>query len=488
MLGLLSGCTAGVIGGHDSGHPDPTADSGTPSTDAGVLVTDAGQPTIDAGTSDAGARVDAGIPTEVMPPPLPCTKTVGTGSGQVDIQQAALSLVDDDVVCVRGGTYESINIANITASVGHRITIQNDGVVTFGGTSGGNALTRVTITGTGTGATPTANGFQFKNIAYRALQIDGTVHSLTLQYLDFENVADYTIYFGGDAQVFDGTDATALSELKVLHCRAKNFGGAFLQLTGGATGSTLTGIATGTEVAWNTLTDTPSSNYPVYLGNAFGVNVHHNVFSGLSLQLAQHNGMVFLNGDGQVHHNFFRNYLGEGIRLWPYSWGQVGRIDVFGNVFLESMKYSPVEVQAFTADVTRNAHTHFTNVRIFNNTAGNINLQTLLPNNYTMWVAGLVDTYDFEGGTVEITNNLVFNVQMQKDNNPIVNLEGGGVPTSSHNLYFATSAQAGLVDEVSVRLATGSAAIGAGVAVSGLGLDFYGAPYPSPPDVGAVAY
>jgi hypothetical protein len=360
--------------------------------------------------------------------------------------------------------------------------------VTFSDTSSGNDLTRVTITGTGNGATATANGFQFKNIAYRALQIDGSVHSLTLQYLDFENIGDYTIYFGGDGQVFDGTDATALSELKVLHCRGKNFGGAFLQMNGGPTGSNLTSIATGTEVAWNTLTDTPSSNYPVYLGHAFGANVHHNFFSGLSLQLAQHNGMVFLNGDGQVHHNFFRNYLGEGIRLWPYSWGQVGRIDVFDNIFLESMKYSPIEVQAFTADVTRNSHTHFTNVRIFNNTAGNINLQTMLPNNYTTWVAGIVDTYDFEGGTVEITNNLAFNIQMQKDNNPIVNVEGGGVATLSHNLYFANGAAAGLSDEVNVRLTAGSPAIGAGVAVSGLGLDFYGATRGSPPDVGAVAH
>ena len=423
-----------------------------------------------------------------MPQPLPCTKTVGTGSGQVDVQQAALSLVDDDVVCIRGGSYDSITLANITASPGHLITVQNDGVVTFSGTSTGSNLTRVKLTGTGTGASATANGFQFRNITYRALQIDGAVHELTLQYLDFENIGDYTVIFTGDGQVYDGTDATALSGLRVLHNRASNFGGVFLQLPGTSSGADLTSVATHPEVAYNDLRDTPGCNYAVYLATSFGANVHHNHASGIALQLAQHNGVVFLNGDGQVHHNYFRNYLGEGVRLWPFSWGSSATIDVFANVFLESMKYSPIEVQAFTGDVTRNAHTTFSNVRIFNNTAGHINLQTMLPNNYTTWVAGLVDTYDFGGGTVELTNNLAFDVRMQKDNDPIVNVEGSGVATRSHNLYFADATAAGLVDDLSVRLAPGSPAIATGVVGPGLTTDVYGVPFASPPDVGAVAH
>jgi hypothetical protein len=109
----------------------------------------------------------------------------------------------------------------------------------------------------------------------------------------------------------------------------------------------------------------------------------------------------------------------------------------------------------------------------------------MLPDNYVTWVAGIVDTYGFGGGTVEITNNLAFNIQMQKDN-PIVNVEGAGVATLKNNLYFDTFTAAGLADARSGRLAVGSPAIGAGTAVTGLADDFYGKAFGAPPDVGAV--
>jgi hypothetical protein len=442
------------------------------------------------GSADGAAPVDAAADARVTAPdpypsPRACTKSVGTGSGAVDVQQAALGLVDGDVVCVRAGAYTSLNVSNITASAGKTITVQNDGIVTFSQPSSGSDLTNVVLSGAGRLGSPTANGFQFRDISYRALDLSGALHGLTLEYLDFENIGDYTINAAGDGQTYDGTDASGLTDLKLLHCRATNFGLGFLNLPGHASGADLVSVAKRVEVAYNDARDSPKAGYVFYLGTAFLASVHHNHASGIALQLAQHNGIVFLNGDGVLHHNYFERYLGEGMRLWPFSYGQVGQVDVYANLFFESQKYSPVEVQAYDADVTRNAQTHFSNVRIFNNTCGDINLQTMLPDNYVTWVAGIVDTYDFGGGTVEITNNLAFNIQMQKDG-PFVNAEGAGVPTLKNNLYFATFAAAGLVDARSGRLAAGSPAIGAGAAVPGLADDFYGKAFGAPPDVGAV--
>ena len=474
--GSAGAATAGVGGGSGA------AAGGGGTSSGGGGGQSAGGGGVNGGGS-AGAGGGAGIPA-----PLACTRMVGTGSGSVDIQQAALGLVDGDVVCIAAGAYSSFHLAKIKADPAHPITIQNDGVVTFSGSSAGEDLTGVVLSGAGKGASDTANGFRFANIGYRAITLSGTLHDVTLQYLDFENIGDYTIYVPGAGLVYDGTDATALTDLKVLHSRGKAFGDGFLTLSGTTKGPDLVGIARRVEVAYCELSDTPKASYAFWLGTGFDAHVHHNRVTGFALQLAQHNGVVFFNGDGVVDHNYFRNYLGEGLRLWPFSWGQAGKIDVFANIFLESQKYSAVEIQAFDADVNRNANTRHTDVRIFNNTAGHLNMETMLPNNYEPWVAGIVDTYGFSGGKVDVANNLAFDINMQKAGNPFLNVQGNGVATLTTNLYFDTWAKAGLLDDTALHLSPTSPAVSAGTPVTGLGTDYYGAAYGNPPDIGAVRH
>ncbi len=57
--------------------------------------------------------------------------SVGTGSGSIEYPtaQSTLNLQDGDTLVINGGTYQDMNIGNITASPGKRIYVINNGLV-----------------------------------------------------------------------------------------------------------------------------------------------------------------------------------------------------------------------------------------------------------------------------------------------------------------------------------------------------------------------
>jgi hypothetical protein len=144
--------------------PGAGADATTTGIDGGASATpdgaapadDAGSPSPDGGASDGANASDApaGDASDAGPvyTKLPCTLTVGTGSGTLDVSAATGK--PGDVVCVAAGTYTGGSIKGLTSR-----TLQNDGgLVTITGVVEIGNLTGVTFSGSG--VTGLAYGFQ----------------------------------------------------------------------------------------------------------------------------------------------------------------------------------------------------------------------------------------------------------------------------------------------------------------------------------------
>lgn len=491
-MSLALGIGAAAALGACSSTPDAGAngavldgDGGGGGGDAGVHEEGGGGPD---GGSDA-ARAPAESADDPPPPPLTCTKNVGNGSGTVEISQAALNLVPGDVVCIKEGQYDGFDISDITGTKASPITIQNDGPVRISALSGMSNLKHVVVSGAGRGATAAQNGIYFKDVAYRAIHMQGVFDGLTLQYIDMINVADNAILFKKDSRIpYDGTDASIVRrDVRILHMRGKNTN-AFLAFDGSIEDGVITNASKNIEVAYCRITDSPDAGSSVWLGRVWGADVHHNRFQHLSLNVAQHTALVMLIGDGKVHHNYYQDFLGNGMRLWPVSLDKVGTLDVYNNIFLESQKYSALEIQAFEDTINASSFTHPVDIRVFNNTAGNMNLGTHLPNGYDLWYGAIVDSYSYFGCTVAIMNNLGYNINNPKAGDYIVNYEGSGTPVLKTNLYFPTWNAAGLKDATSGKLDASSPAVGKGTPVVGLTDDHYGSPRTGTPDIGAYQH
>lgn len=439
---------------------------------------------------DDAATAPAESADDPPPPPLACTKNVGTGSGTVEISQAALNLVPGDVVCIKEGQYDGFGISDITGTKSAPITIQNDGPVRILALSGMSNLKHVVVSGAGRGATAAQNGIYFKDVPYRAIHMQGVFDGLTLQYIDLINVGDNAIlFFKNDTRIaYDGNDATVVRrDVRILHMRGTNTN-AFLGFDGSIDDGVITNASKNIEIAYCRITDSPNAGSSMWLGRVWGADVHHNRFQHVSLNVPQHTALVMLIGDGKLHHNYYQDFLGNGMRLWPVSLDKVGTLDVYNNIFLESQKYSALEIQAFEDTITANQLTHPVDVRVFNNTAGNMNLGTHLPEGYDLWYGAIVDSYSYFGCTVAITNNLGYNINNPKADDHIVNYEGSGTPVLTTNLYFPTWNAAGLKDATSGKLDASSPAIGKGTPVAGLTNDYYGSPRTGAPDIGAYQH
>jgi hypothetical protein len=467
---------------------DPTASP----TDAGT-GTDAA--TIDGAASDAA--VDSGPPVIPDPVPLACTKNVGSGSGDLAITQAANGLVDGDVLCIKAGTYSGFSIKDIVAGSGKTITIQNDGVVNVtGSTFGVNManLTNVVVTGGGNGWTKTSGGIVFHDLSYRAIQLAAPLHGLTFQHIDFTNIGDYTFFFDSK-QTFDGTDATLLTDIHLLNLRGAHLKATFVNFL---SGSPLIGLAKNVELARCTVADAPGF---ASFNGVFDMDVHHNVVKDINLGANVHAGIVFLQGDGKMHHNFISHVLGNGLRAWPSSLDAKGKLDIYDNVFRDSVKYSAIEIQPNcpSGNYSPGTNPHFlvTDVAIFGNTAGHMNMCAApnpapLPAGPECWIGALVDVYQDNGGLLTVTDNLVFDVNgaQTQNGNTFLNVEGtlGGKAVLKNNLSYGTATAAGLIDDTACKPSATSPVVGAGIALPGLVDDYAGNPRTTPPDVGALQH
>ena len=508
-------------GDRDTGHPEQR-DTGTHgeagSADAHVARDAGGEGGVshdDAGTMEAAVGADGG--KGIPPSPvqagtsLACTVNIGAGSGALTYptMQSTLNLKDGDVVCIASGTYSGgATFSGITAATG--ITIQNapGGSVTIVGPVTLSDLANVTFSGAGTVGTLT--GISITSPFSDDIDVTGTINGFTIQNVDLGMSTRYGIYVNNDNLKYQAGDVTTYFNnlhFKNITDYATNY--IPIAFTPAETISASTGFV---SIARNVEVDhcdfgniTPGT--VVSMDDVMASSVHDNRFLHINKGSIDHNAIIFIMGYGDIHDNYTQDYQGEGARVWPWNIDGTGAtVNVYNNINLDSDKYSALEFQpqAPYLDVISilTPAQEVATCNAYNNTAGNMDLEgesnpSQCGNGTPSdpWFSAYIDTYD--NGTVNLTNNLVFNTLCPSVNGSeqgiaqafdghMVNYEGNITPNYSHNLYYASWQAAGLESELSVIPAAGSPALGAGVAVSGLTTDYYGAARGDPPSVGAV--
>ncbi|MEP6725594.1 MAG: T9SS type A sorting domain-containing protein [Bacteroidota bacterium] len=413
---------------------------------------------------------------------------VGTGSGFIDYPnaQATLNLKDDDTIVINPGKYKLMNFKNITASPGHKIYITNSGQVEFNDPSPStfSNLTNVEIRGDGTPGVDF--GFYLHDLV-RGISIDGTLSGVYFSYFKMVNINDYCIYITNPSQVYNGTNASLFYDLKFLHFSVYNIATTFLQL-GSFTRIVDDGLSNMTrklEVAYCTIDYTNEFDV-IHMNKVMNANVHHNRLSHLGKNDYRHTGIFYLYGTGDVHHNYISDYWGSGLRAHGFSLDTVGAVNVYDNIMVNSRKYSGVEAQSFVEDVNYSPYTRHVNFKVYNNTFGNLSAYD--------WNCSMVDTYDAAGGTIEIKNNLGFNIQRDLPYDPAWNFVyqqlNITIPDTASNRYARNYTDLGLQDDISCMLNINSPAIDKGVTIGMVKDDIDGIARPQSAayDIGAREY
>lgn len=344
------------------------------------------------------------------------------------------------VVCLKAGTYNGLDIDGLKVT-GPPVVIQNEGLVQFTGGLWINNPKNVVLSGSGTEGIE--HGIIVRDTGYRGIQFAGKVHTFTLQNVAFKNVPNYVIAWDRPSSVYDGTPDSAFYNNKFLRLKGENVG-TFVIFYADRDGKK--DYILNIEVAYCDVKDSPNMGSGIVLSAAFNVNVHHNRFENVSMKVNEHSGIIFLHGDGKLHHNYFKHTLGNSMRTWPLSLGSVGSLDMYNNISIDTIKYGMIEVQPF-ADSIKVGGLNYTNIRIYNNTAGNLNHGRDLPAGPALWTAGLVDMYNSMGGKLDIQNNVLFNVNNPRDQTFFINGQGYWVPdlmTMKNNLYFDSAEAAGI--------------------------------------------
>ncbi len=390
---------------------------------------------------------------------------VGTGSGFIDYPtaQATLNLHDDDTVVINPGQYKLMNFRNITASPGHKIYIINSGQVEFNDPSPSTFSNLTNVEINGNGAPGIEFGFYMHDLI-RGISVDGPLSGVTFSYIKMVNIRDYSIILSNNAYVYDGTNSSLFYDLHFLHFSVTNILTTFLQI-GAYTRIVEDGMismARKVEVAYCTVDYTDQEDV-LHLNKTVNANVHHNRFSHLGANDFRHTGIVYLYGNGDIHHNYINDYWGSGVRAHGFNLDTIGAINIYDNIIQNSRKYSAVEIKATEPeDLAASPYLHYCNYKVYNNTFGNLSAYD--------WNSSMVDTYDAAGGTMEIKNNLGFNIQRDKPYDPTWNYIyqklNITVPDTIGNIYAQSYTTLGLVDDSTCLLTANSPAVDKGTTLS----------------------
>jgi hypothetical protein len=423
------------------------------------------------------------------------TVVVGGAGGALSYPnaQTSLGISAGDTIVIQPGSYTGFDFGNLRGTALDKIVITNGkGLVEISNpcaSCSSDLNNAVNVVFTGFGDSGIEYGFSFHDIGYRALQLDGHMDSTTISHCRFENVVDNAIQMNNASMVYDGTPGTLISGMKFLHLYAKNTG-TVVDWGNYAGAADQMGVGRDIEIAYDTV-DSCQGGQAFRLNKVYDANVHHNTITNMGLGLTtSHPGIVFLRGDGKIHHNYVRNVWGVCARGFGSGLNGTGELDVYDNIFLSSRKYSAVEAQTFSADISTDTTTipwvGICNYLVYNNTMGNQSAAD--------FTAAMVDVYTLVGGKCEIRNNLGFNIAKDKPYDPTVNyvynLESPNPPDTSNNIYRPNFVDEGLVDTVDCFLRPGSIAIDHGATLPLVTDDFAGVPRPqgAAPDVGAREY
>lgn len=383
----------------------------------------------------AGANPITGIATTT--PVLGRILPIGTGSGNLTIDGSSMGLKCNDIIKVKGGTYNGVDVQNINA--GCPIYIKNDGLVEIAGNWDHMHITNVSnLTISGDGTLGIDKGFVSRdNLYYHSIILNGASQNLTIQNFSFSNIGNVVIYNVGTNVYTPGQTSSYTQNLKILNNTCTNTS-TFMQLGGDVIGGVITGLVKNLEIA-NLNFSNSDCGIVVFAANADNYDIHHNTITDVNPTNNNHNGIFMIKGSGAFHHNLVKNHQGNAIRAWIRSFGTTPQdVLIYNNVVVNSRKYSAFEVQSFANEISPGVTT-YANAKIYNNTCGNLNLSK-------DWYGVIVDVYDLFGGTCNVYDNVGFNFPAPNPNSFIVNQQATTTPVLSNNVYFTTAQDAGVND------------------------------------------
>jgi hypothetical protein len=381
---------------------------------------------------------------------------LGTGSGYLVIDGNTLNIRSNSFIRIKAGNYKGITIKNILASTDKPVYIKNAGQVNIAESISTENITNVIIDGDNTAGL--TYGFQFSDIAYRAITLNGKMTGVVLKSMSFKNVSDYVISgdkSNGEGFPYDGTAATRTEGFKILNCLFDNTGPITFGGNLNKDNSEDTGFFKDVEIAHNTFQNSDAGGL-VSFTNVQDYDVHHNIINNVNTNSNIHNGIFAMQGNGKFHDNKLTNYQGNAIRMWLYSRGSTPATnEIYNNICYNTRKYSGFELQGFARNLYP-GKTTFANAKVYNNTVGHMNTSK-------DWEGQLLDLYNF-GGTLQYYNNLGYDLRTQGSSitNMINNMSDTKITVESNNRYLPLqqNAVSDLTGFVSLFSGLGASALG----------------------------
>lgn len=379
-------------------------------------------------------------PTPTAPPTdVPADATVielGRGEGEeLTIDGATLKVSSNAFIKIKGGRYSSIMIKNISAPADRPFFIKNDGLVKITSVMHTSNINNVVISGDNLATEK--YGFQFENISFRAISMDGRMNGVTIKNMSFKNVKDYVIAGeknNGDSFPYNGTAESRTENLKIINCLFENTGAISFGGNLNVDRKEDTGLFKNVEIAYNTFQNTDAGTLCSFT-NVQDYNIHHNRVNNVNANNNDHNGIFYMQGNGNFHDNKLTNYQGNSIRMWLYSRGSTPSTnEIYNNICYNTRKYGAFELQAFPRNIYAGKST-YANAKVYNNTAGKMNTSQ----DFEGQILDLYNTF----GSLEYYNNLGFDLNSKKSvTNMINNMSDTKITKDSNNKYVATQGEA----------------------------------------------
>ncbi|WP_316839578.1 hypothetical protein [Pedobacter gandavensis] len=384
----------------------------------------------------------APIPPAPTAPPsdVPADATVielGRGEGEeLTIDGSTLKVSSNAFIKIKGGRYSSILIRNISAPANKPFFIKNDGIVKITNIMHTSNISNVVISGDN--VADQKYGFQFENISFRAISMDGRMNGITIRNMSFKNVRDYVIAGeknNGDSFPYTGTAESRTENFRIINCLFENAGGiSFGGNLNSDTGED-SGLFKNVEIAYNTFQNTPDAGTLCSFTNVQDYDIHHNVVNNVNANNNNHNGIFFMQGNGKFHENKLTNYQGNSIRMWLYSRGSSPATnEIYNNICYNTRKYGAFELQGFGRNIYPGKST-YANAKVYNNTVGKMNTSR----DFEGQILDLYNTF----GSLEYYNNLGFDLNSKREiGNMINNMSDTKITKDTNNKYVATQAEA----------------------------------------------
>lgn len=355
---------------------------------------------------------------------------MGTGSGDLTIDGNNAVVKGKNLIVIKAGTYNTISIKNLNGNVNAPVFIKNGGQVFIKGAMYTENINNVTIAGDNVSGVQ--YGFNFHNIGYRALLMNGQMNGVTIKSFSFKNVQDYVIVADLKSINYNGSPESRTENVKILNCKFDNATG--IQFSGEFNKSQDNGFVKGLEIAHNIIMNSDGGVF-AFFPNVQDYDIHHNIADNLNPNNNNHNGIFQISGNGKFRDNKFTNYQGNMIRAWVFSRGTTpSTVEIYNNVGYNTRKYGAFEIQGFERFQIP-GKTTVVNAKVYNNTVGKMNT-------YKDWEGVVLDLYNY-GGTLEYYNNLGFDLYSSKPITDMINnMSDVKIIKNTNNKYLKTASEA----------------------------------------------